>query len=168
MSTSAICLDQNQNSVSCSDPSCTYGDCGSTSTQVTSGSLCLDQDQNAVACSDPNCTYGDCTPSAVGAIGLASASGSDNGITTLSAPHTGGAVAGTGSTSTLSQVLSAVSSGANAATSIVTAPPKTSLTLGSSGLSISSAGSLFSNPLMLLLLAVITVLLFGLFRKKSS
>jgi hypothetical protein len=48
----------------------------------------------------------------------------------------------------------------------VSPPPKTSLTLGASGLSVSSAGSIFSNPLMLVLLAVIGVLLFGLFRKK--
>lgn len=57
---SAICLDQNQNTISCIDPNCTYGDCGSTESQVTSGALCLDQDENAVACADPNCTYGDC------------------------------------------------------------------------------------------------------------
>lgn len=57
---SAICLDQSQNTVPCSDPSCTYGDCGASGPQVTSGPLCLDQSENAVACADPNCTYGDC------------------------------------------------------------------------------------------------------------
>lgn len=57
---SSICLDQNQNTVSCADPNCTFGDCGATGPQVTSGALCLDQDENAVACADPNCTYGDC------------------------------------------------------------------------------------------------------------
>lgn len=57
----AVCLDQNQNSVPCSDPECTYGDCGSTAAQVTVGALCLDQSQNQVACTDPNCTFGDCS-----------------------------------------------------------------------------------------------------------
>jgi len=58
---SSICLDQNQNTISCSDPNCTYGDCGASGPQVTSGALCLDQSENAVACADPECTYGDCT-----------------------------------------------------------------------------------------------------------
>ena len=57
----AVCLDQNQNTISCADPECTYGDCGSTGPQVTVGSLCLDQQQNQIACTDPNCTFGDCT-----------------------------------------------------------------------------------------------------------
>ena len=56
----AICLDQQQNSIPCADPNCTYGDCGSAAPQITVGSLCLDQQQNQIACSDPNCTYGDC------------------------------------------------------------------------------------------------------------
>lgn len=56
----AVCLDQSQNTVSCLDPECTYGDCGSSAAQVTVGSLCLDQHENQVACADPNCTYGDC------------------------------------------------------------------------------------------------------------
>jgi hypothetical protein len=56
----AICLDQNQNTIDCSDPNCTYGDCGSTGPQLTTGSLCLDQNENQIACNDPNCTYGDC------------------------------------------------------------------------------------------------------------
>lgn len=67
MGSSAICLDGNQNTIPCSDPNCSYGDCGSTSTQVVSGSLCLDQNQNAVACADPECTYGDCTSPSSGA-----------------------------------------------------------------------------------------------------
>ena len=56
-----ICLDQNENTISCTDPNCTYGDCGSSGSQITVGALCLDQGQNQVACTDPNCTYGDCT-----------------------------------------------------------------------------------------------------------
>jgi len=64
---SAICLDQNQNTISCADPNCAYGDCGSTAPQVTAGPLCLDQDENAVACADPNCTYGDCGSGTVAA-----------------------------------------------------------------------------------------------------
>ena len=55
-----VCLDQNQNTIPCSDPNCTYGDCGSTGPQITVGALCLDQTQNQISCSDPNCTYGDC------------------------------------------------------------------------------------------------------------
>lgn len=56
----AICLDQSQNTVACMDPSCTYGDCGSSDTQQVGGSLCLDQAENQIACTSPNCTYGDC------------------------------------------------------------------------------------------------------------
>jgi len=56
----AICLDQSQHTVACTDPSCTFGDCGSTDTQQVGGSLCLDQSENQVPCSNPNCTYGDC------------------------------------------------------------------------------------------------------------
>lgn len=56
-----ICLDQNQNAIDCSDPNCTYGDCGATSSYVPSGG-CLDQNQNQILCADPNCTYGDCLP----------------------------------------------------------------------------------------------------------
>ena len=67
-----ICLDQNQNSISCTDPNCTYGDCGATGPQITSGSLCLDPKENQISCSDPTCTYGDCIsptqpPNVVGA-----------------------------------------------------------------------------------------------------
>lgn len=58
----AICLDQNQNTIDCQDPNCTYGDCGAVSTSVPSGA-CLDQSENQVLCVDPNCTYGDCLPS---------------------------------------------------------------------------------------------------------
>lgn len=61
----AVCLDQNENTVSCADPECTYGDCGSTGAQVVVGALCLDQHENQVACTDPNCTYGDCAGAAV-------------------------------------------------------------------------------------------------------
>lgn len=66
----AVCLDQNQNSVPCADPNCTYGDCGSSAAQVTIGALCLDQNQNQIVCTDPNCTYGDCLspPKAKGTI----------------------------------------------------------------------------------------------------
>ena len=56
-----ICLDQTQNTISCSDPNCTYGDCGTSGAQITIGALCLDQGENQIGCSDPNCTYGDCT-----------------------------------------------------------------------------------------------------------
>jgi hypothetical protein len=160
MAASAICLDQNQNSVSCSDPNCTYGDCGSTATQVTSGALCLDSNQNAVACSDPECTYGDCVSSAAGAVGLAGHA-NENGGTSLTTPSAGGATSA-GSTS----VLSSIASLGSTITTAVTGPPKTTLTLGASGLQVSSLGSIFSNPLMLALLAVIAALLFGLFRKK--
>lgn len=59
----AICLDQNQNSIPCSSPDCTFGDCGSSTPQIMSGSLCLDQSQNQVPCNSPECTYGDCVPS---------------------------------------------------------------------------------------------------------
>jgi hypothetical protein len=168
MAASAICLDQNQNNVSCSDPNCTYGDCGSTGPQVTTGALCLDEDQNAVACADPNCAYGDCvatpTPTVASATGVAASAatgsaGMSNNV--LQAPSAGGNVAGM-SPSTVS----ALGSVATAIGNIVSPPPKTSLSLGASGLSISSAGSLFSNPLMLGLLAVIAVLLFWGFRKK--
>lgn len=56
----AICLDQTQNTIACTDPNCTYGDCGSTDWQQVSGPLCLDQSENQVPCSNPECTYGDC------------------------------------------------------------------------------------------------------------
>lgn len=58
----AICLDESQNSVSCADPNCRYGDCGAPAgvQQVTVGALCLDQSENQIDCSNPNCTYGDC------------------------------------------------------------------------------------------------------------
>jgi len=56
----AICLDQSQNTVACTDPSCTFGDCGSTDTQQVGGSLCLDHSENQISCSSPECTYGDC------------------------------------------------------------------------------------------------------------
>lgn len=59
----AICLDQNENSIACSDPNCAHGDCGSTAPQITIGSLCLDQQENQIACNDPNCTFGDCISS---------------------------------------------------------------------------------------------------------
>lgn len=59
----AICLDQSQNTIACTDPECTYGDCGSTDTQLVGGSLCLDRSQNQIPCSNPECTYGDCLPS---------------------------------------------------------------------------------------------------------
>lgn len=162
MGSSAICLDQNQNTISCLDPDCTYGDCGSTSTQVTGGSLCLDQNQNAVACSDPECTYGDCVPSGAGAVGLA-AHANENGGSALTTPSSGGATSAT-STAALAN---AAASLANTISTAVTGPPKTTLTLGASGLSVSSLGSIFSNPLMLILLAVIAALMFGLFKKRA-
>lgn len=56
----AVCLDQNENTISCLDPNCTYGDCGSTAAQVTVGALCLDEHENQIACTDPLCTFGDC------------------------------------------------------------------------------------------------------------
>jgi hypothetical protein len=56
----AICLDQSQNTVSCSDPNCTFGDCGSTAPQQTTGALCLDDAENQVPCDNPECAYGDC------------------------------------------------------------------------------------------------------------
>ena len=56
----SICLDQSQNTIACTDPDCTYGDCGSTDTQQVGGALCLDQSENQVPCSSVNCTYGDC------------------------------------------------------------------------------------------------------------
>jgi hypothetical protein len=89
MATSAVCLDQNQNAILCSDPDCTYGDCGSTAVQQTSGSLCLDQNQNPIACTDPNCTFGDCTASAPGSVGALAATSSSSGGTSLPAGTTG-------------------------------------------------------------------------------
>lgn len=59
----AICLDQSQNTVACMDPSCTFGDCGSSDQQLVGGSLCLDRSENQIPCSNPECTYGDCLPS---------------------------------------------------------------------------------------------------------
>lgn len=164
MASSAICLDQNENTISCTDPSCTYGDCGATGVaQVTSGSLCLDSDQNAVACSDPECTYGDCTSTIAGSIGHASVSTENYGGSSLTSPNTSGANSA-GSTAAL---VSGAASLASTITTAVTGPPKTTLTLGASGLTASSMGGLFSNPLMLGLLAVIAFLLFGMFRKRA-
>jgi hypothetical protein len=60
----AICLDQNQNTIDCSDPNCTYGDCGSSMHQITTGPLCLDEKENQISCLDPNCKFGDCVPNA--------------------------------------------------------------------------------------------------------
>jgi cobalamin biosynthesis Mg chelatase CobN len=37
MSAMAVCLDQAQNAIDCSDPNCTYGDCNSSSVAVTGG-----------------------------------------------------------------------------------------------------------------------------------
>lgn len=78
-----ICLDQSQNTIPCNDPSCTYGDCGASGAQLTSGPLCLDQNQNQIACSDPNCTYGDCVsaPMPPGAGAAAPAAGVPTGTT---------------------------------------------------------------------------------------
>lgn len=59
----AICLDQTENTVACMDPSCTYGDCGSSAEQQVGGPLCLDRSENQIPCSNPECTYGDCLPS---------------------------------------------------------------------------------------------------------
>ena len=56
----AVCLDQNENTIACMAPDCTYGDCGSNAEQQVGGSLCLDPGQNQVPCSSPECTYGDC------------------------------------------------------------------------------------------------------------
>ena len=56
----AICLNEQQNSISCLDPNCAHGDCGSTGPQITVGALCLDQQENQIDCTDPNCTWGDC------------------------------------------------------------------------------------------------------------
>lgn len=56
----AICLDPNQNTIACMDPSCTFGDCGSSEQQLVGGSLCLDRAENQIPCSNPECTYGDC------------------------------------------------------------------------------------------------------------
>lgn len=59
----AICLDETENTVACTDPSCKYGDCGSTDWQQVGGPLCLDHAENQIPCSNPGCTYGDCLPS---------------------------------------------------------------------------------------------------------
>jgi hypothetical protein len=166
MAASAICLDQNQNTVACNDPDCTYGDCGSGGTQVVGGSLCLDQNENVVACADSNCTYGDCIAqpgnSQTTAVGTAvsGATGSSVGGNVLTTPSAGGSQSGVSPAT-----VSALGSLATAISNVVSPPPKTSLTLGAGGLSVSSAGSLFSNPLMLGLLAVIAVLIFWGFRK---
>lgn len=57
-----VCLNQQQNAISCDDPGCAIGHCG---TQVgpvpTFG--CLNQAEDTVLCTDPECTYGDCGPS---------------------------------------------------------------------------------------------------------
>lgn len=74
-----ICLDQNENSIPCTDPNCTYGDCGASGPQQASGPLCLDSAQNQVACSDPGCTYGDCV--APGASPAVAAVGAPTGST---------------------------------------------------------------------------------------
>lgn len=84
MATAAICLDQNQNSILCSDPDCTYGDCGSAAPQLGAGALCLDQNQNAVPCADPNCTFGDCTATASQSNPVAVAAATSSGPTALS------------------------------------------------------------------------------------
>ena len=93
----------------------------------------------------------------------AGATGSANGGNVLTTPSAGGATAGVNS-----GVVSSVASLASAISNVVSPPPKTSLNLGASGLSISSAGSLFSNPLMLALLGVIAFLLFWGFKKKRG
>jgi hypothetical protein len=168
MGSMAICLDQNQNTIACADPDCTYGDCCtgidcySVGAQQTTGPLCLDQNQNQISCSDPNCTYGDCTDTTAGVVGHAAAS-NENGGTALTTPSVGGA---TGAANTAA-LANAAASLANTISTAVTGPPKTTLTLGASGLSVSSLGSIFSNPLMLILLAVIAALMFGLFKKRS-
>lgn len=56
----SVCLDQNENTIACVDPNCTYGDCGSTGPQVSVGALCLDEHENQVDCASPLCTFGDC------------------------------------------------------------------------------------------------------------
>jgi hypothetical protein len=157
----AVCLDGNQNLISCLDPECTYGDCGSAGVAQISGDACLDSNQNPISCSDPECTYGDCTPSPTAKIGLAAVSG-ENGPTSLSIPAAGGATSA-GNTASL---VNSFSNAITAASKVFTAPPKTSVSLGASGLSISSAGSLFSNPLMLALLAVIAFLIFAVWKKR--
>lgn len=56
----AVCLDENENTISCLSPDCAYGDCGSGAAQATVGALCLDEHENQVSCTDPNCSFGDC------------------------------------------------------------------------------------------------------------
>jgi hypothetical protein len=59
----AVCLDDQEQPISCLDPTCTYGDCGSTA-PAAPGNACLGPTINGVetqiACTDPQCTYGDC------------------------------------------------------------------------------------------------------------
>jgi hypothetical protein len=159
MASLAICLDQNQNTINCMDPDCTYGDCGSTpQLQQSTGSLCLDANQNQVPCGDPSCTYGDCLSSPTGSVGHASVS-TENGASALSVPSAGGATNGI-STSAL------LTSFANLGTAITNKvnnqPVYPYGTYGTSGFS-----TLFANPIFLIILVVLAFFAFGGMKKST-
>src|SRR5271166_4985753 len=138
MATSAVCLDQSQNAILCSDPDCTFGDCGSSAPQLTSGGLCLDQNQNSIACADPNCTFGDCTSTA-----------SQSNPVAISAATSSGATA-------LSQIISSATSVATSSLAAQTAPKTNIVTpLGS----FSSSG--ISSGLIFIILAIVAFVLFA-------
>lgn len=147
----------------CYDSNGNVIDCGT----ATSTSLCFDANQDEVDCSSystlaNNNVAAPVIQSQASAVGAASAS-SGNGSLSVTSPASGGS-GGTGLN--YGSLAQSVASLANTVSTAVTGPPKTTLSLGASGLNISSLGSIFSNPLVLILLAGILLLTLGIFKKK--
>jgi hypothetical protein len=154
MGSAAVCLDSNQNAVSCGDSDCTYGPCGAVTTvgSQTGATACLDQSENPVACTDPNCTYGDC---------ITSASASLNAVGSTAAKTSAGSGSSLGSELSALTSLATVGAAAYVAT---TSTPVVARAPIASGFSFSNLTS-GSGLILLLLLAVGA---FFIFSKKSA
>ena len=152
MAAQAICLDSNQNQVSCNDDDCTYGPCGTATTtnSQTGNSACLDAGENPIACNDPSCTYGDCIDqtSAAATVGKVAAANSLNGGGSTISPSSLGFLG------TLAQAASTAYTSTVSPTKVTTAPVS-GLPLGA------SSGTL-------LLLAAVGIVAFLLLGKKKT
>jgi hypothetical protein len=141
---SPICLDSQQNVVSCEDTDCQLGPCGggTVANSQTGSSGCLDSDETCVDCSSPSCTYGDCSDhSNTSPAKVASTTGS------LASAASGNAAPGNGGVSTSPLVsatligsLTQAATSAYAATLATQTTPKP-ITIGSA--SLGSSSSLF-------------------------
>jgi hypothetical protein len=137
MAASAICLDSNQDAVSCNDADCTYGPCGeaTTSNSQTGNSACLDASESPIACNDPSCTYGDC---------IATAPGASTGLAAAASSLSGGGSNVAQSPLGIFSALSTAAASAYAATvtpTRVTTPATTGLSIGSNSTLLLLAGA---------------------------